>query len=580
MAELIKKTDNLNQGREKLNEAIKDAETAKGTSAQADDKATEALAKSESTQTQLDTIVIEGDSSVEAAQARVPVEGEAYPTLKARLDAENAEVTSQLAENTEVVAKSVQSISMPENISTVKTKSPKLVIVGNTNDKLNVVQFNGVNYVLYELDAAPGTTTASVGVSWDLIRLKKAIMANDVYVSKKNYNQSSIVGNLETLYAPAYRNTIESYSVYTHPDEVQANFVSASGDGYGIGVYGLSGYSPSEISWDVQIGTNRKCNILIFGTTTSSQDVDILVNGEVVVNIDTTKLAIGNNLTYKVLDFEIPTRVNISTAVKVTFRNNDTTGVKAYFSCLNYLKLKDYDGRDIDFYKVFTTNRKWIDHAGASDYAIFDHDIQQWCGSYHGGESRISAQMTWASGASWQPTVAWDTGRYTMRNKADIPTGWYITPSLKLRQLTNINDKGSMLSIFDWDTDGTMQMNFSLFNSSIVAETFYTALTTTHIDFNMIEYPRYENLPTDGSNVYMQNSEGYIIQRNSSKGLSLGNRFTLFGDRYIPNKLKTKGWIYNDDRLYKKLYYGFADGYTDGVLINSLQFRKALDFMS
>src|SRR5690606_6439996 len=97
MADLIKKTDTLNQGREKLNEAITDAETAKIVSEQADDKASQALAKSESTQTQLDTIVIDGDSSVEAAQARVSTTGTAYGTLKQRLDTEYEEVTSQLA---------------------------------------------------------------------------------------------------------------------------------------------------------------------------------------------------------------------------------------------------------------------------------------------------------------------------------------------------------------------------------------------------------------------------------------------------------------------------------------------------
>src|SRR5690606_11348984 len=102
MADLIKKTDTLNQGREKLNTAITDAETAKIVSEQADDKATQALAKSESTQTQLDTIVIDGDSSVEAAQARVSTTGTAYGTLKQRLDTEYEEVTSQLAQMTSV----------------------------------------------------------------------------------------------------------------------------------------------------------------------------------------------------------------------------------------------------------------------------------------------------------------------------------------------------------------------------------------------------------------------------------------------------------------------------------------------
>src|SRR5690606_29166411 len=78
---------------------ITDAETAKNISAQADDKATQALTQSESTQTQLDTIVINGDSSVEAAQARVSTTGTAYGTLKQRLDSEYQEVTTQLAQS-------------------------------------------------------------------------------------------------------------------------------------------------------------------------------------------------------------------------------------------------------------------------------------------------------------------------------------------------------------------------------------------------------------------------------------------------------------------------------------------------
>src|SRR5690625_1894625 len=98
MAELIQKTDTLNEGREKLNEAIKDAEKAKIDSSEALDTANTALSKSESTQTQLDNIVIDGDSSVEAAQARVDKDGKTYGTLKERLDTEHGIVTSQLAD--------------------------------------------------------------------------------------------------------------------------------------------------------------------------------------------------------------------------------------------------------------------------------------------------------------------------------------------------------------------------------------------------------------------------------------------------------------------------------------------------
>src|SRR5690625_2974976 len=98
MAELIRKEDTLNEGREKLNEAIKDSNMAKEDSSEALDKADTALANSESTQTQLDTIVIEGDSSVEAAQARVDEKGQSHTTLKKRIDDGFTKVTSQLAD--------------------------------------------------------------------------------------------------------------------------------------------------------------------------------------------------------------------------------------------------------------------------------------------------------------------------------------------------------------------------------------------------------------------------------------------------------------------------------------------------
>lgn len=96
MAELIKTTDSLNDGRKKLNDAITDSNAALSTANNAEKTANLAKAESESTQTQLDTIVIEGDSSVEAAQARVNNSGTAFPTLKQRLDAEHQEVTAQL----------------------------------------------------------------------------------------------------------------------------------------------------------------------------------------------------------------------------------------------------------------------------------------------------------------------------------------------------------------------------------------------------------------------------------------------------------------------------------------------------
>ena len=83
MSDLINATDSLNTGRVKINAIIEDASATAG---EAQTKANEALEKSNNTQAQLDQVVIEGDSSVESAQARVDSRGVTHQTLKSRID--------------------------------------------------------------------------------------------------------------------------------------------------------------------------------------------------------------------------------------------------------------------------------------------------------------------------------------------------------------------------------------------------------------------------------------------------------------------------------------------------------------
>src|SRR5690606_33134686 len=83
MAELIQRTDDLNTGREKLNKAIQ---------------------KVDYFQKQIDEIVVEGDSSVEAAQARVDADGNTFTTLKERLDTKETQFASQLEHTSQKIA--------------------------------------------------------------------------------------------------------------------------------------------------------------------------------------------------------------------------------------------------------------------------------------------------------------------------------------------------------------------------------------------------------------------------------------------------------------------------------------------
>jgi len=108
MTELINRDDSLNQGRVKLNEGIKASERAENKSDEALGKANQSLSQSTSTQEQLNQVVINGDSSVEAAQARVDAEGQTYQTLKERLDAKETQTTAQLAQKANQTALEVE----------------------------------------------------------------------------------------------------------------------------------------------------------------------------------------------------------------------------------------------------------------------------------------------------------------------------------------------------------------------------------------------------------------------------------------------------------------------------------------
>jgi len=111
MLELIKPTDTLAEGYPKINAAIQKADQAFVVADNAVDTANNALAvanqslaNSQSVQEQLNQVVINGDSSVEAAQARVNADNtKTYATLKERLDSEYVELKSQFEENTKQI---------------------------------------------------------------------------------------------------------------------------------------------------------------------------------------------------------------------------------------------------------------------------------------------------------------------------------------------------------------------------------------------------------------------------------------------------------------------------------------------
>ncbi|MEG7342565.1 hypothetical protein V6E27_28880 [Bacillus cereus] len=82
----------INMGIDNANEALKKSFIAESNSISSLDISKDAKEQVESVQTQLNQIVIEGDSSVEAAQARVDESGFEHETLKERIDADSFKI--------------------------------------------------------------------------------------------------------------------------------------------------------------------------------------------------------------------------------------------------------------------------------------------------------------------------------------------------------------------------------------------------------------------------------------------------------------------------------------------------------
>lgn len=90
--EKINPNENLRKSYPKINAAIDAAEKADGNASVAKTTAEQAVVTANSVQEQFNQVVIEGDSSVEAAQARVKADGTSFTTLKDRLDDTDAQL--------------------------------------------------------------------------------------------------------------------------------------------------------------------------------------------------------------------------------------------------------------------------------------------------------------------------------------------------------------------------------------------------------------------------------------------------------------------------------------------------------
>jgi hypothetical protein len=521
--------------------------------------------------TRIDNIVADaGSSNAEIVDARYDsVNNITHPTLKDRLDS----VQTEFKNYVQTVANHTlypQSPKPPK--SGLKTCTYK-IIHKTSADELQIIQKTNKGYVHYTFAKNNGASEAGrdYGINHELIRLIRARHIQDAYVYKNVSTPTT--GSVTVQYAPGLFNTIESLLFYL-PQRDDSKSISSQ-NGNGMGCYKIA--PSSEVTYDLKVNKKKKANALFMCTPGGSQDVQIYLNNILVKSFNPRSLvkngASPNSMA--LIDFEIPSTANTSDTVTVKIRNNSGAG-DAYLCALNYFELKDYDGQDITDYKCFgSTKSGWIENSGASDYALYDEDADLWFGSYHGGEISEFDRILWDSGTN----VKGDEYSLSHVQFSTINTGdWRVQKYFEIYQQTSLaNGKAKMVSKFDFNTDGTIEMDFGYYDGQVNLSVFYTALTCTNVSFEYLFYPQYKYFGTVPTNGYYSFpvTEGRISQVSAADTLQLDIRFTKFNNRY-----DSRGPTIADNAAYRKFYYGPVYGQSSKpVLLSAVSFSKGLDFI-
>ncbi len=450
--------------------------------------------------------------------------------------------------------------------SGVQTNSYKIIKKTGENE-LTVIQKTNKGYIKYVLERGFGASQEGTdyGGNHDLLRIVNVSHLQDGYVytdvaSPKTGTYESV------LYQEGARNIIEQLLMYTPSFDNNKAFSSKGVNG--LGCYGLK-YGMS-VEFEMEITSQSKANLLTLASSTCSQNINIYVNDIKVKNFNPRQFYFGEN-GIGVVEFNVPTKSTTNDKISVKIENADSTGL-FYLCALNYKKLNEYKGEYITDFKFIGSDKAgWIESKGASDYAMYDYDKKLWLGSYHGGEVLEVEQITWSSQRICESEYYLSS---TTLQNIEL-NDWRIQEYFKIYQRTNLaNGGGKMVSIFSFNVDGTIDMDFGYSEGTINLSNFYTALTCTNTNFRYLFYPFYKSFGVTPSNDYFnfQTTEGKISQVNSIDGLQLDIRFTKFNE-----SKNSRGCSIADNVAYRKFYYGVV--YGKPTIVKNVSFSKSLDFI-
>ena len=204
-------------------------------------KADGAVIQVDNIQGQVNQLVVDGDSSVEAAQARVDKDGEIYATLKDRLDTENNEVNQQLAQTEEQLKlsdlydKFYGSLSIYNKPSTFPLEIPLQVevsISGKVTHNYNIVENKNHVTTRYYVDVENGDNKNPGTEEQPFKTINRAFRhdpVDEIVIKSGVYGWSSGEGNSSWRWENHSFNIIGEGDVYLGAHRDEDEWVTVSG---------------------------------------------------------------------------------------------------------------------------------------------------------------------------------------------------------------------------------------------------------------------------------------------------------------------------------------------------------------
>ena len=509
----------------------------------------------EDVQNQLDNLIIEsGNANAEVSQARG-----GHDLLRGRFeDIEDKRADYNFASNNSQPAK-----------KGLLTNSYKLARKIDA-DNLEIFQKTSKGYLRYLFRQNSGGT--GYGVDYELLRVIRVEPISDVVVFSHAGNPTD--GTVEPTFpqfSVAPNNPFNNTTTRNFFDGYNADNSNNYHSEHALQPFTIA--SKSSVTYRIDKPTNTKLNVAFFhrsGRSGNNDVVNIYVNNRLARTV-----TINDSFSQNLMRFDIPVyerSTNASNPLNVRVEN--TSSNEVYIFGFNVFKLDEYNGEGIDsFVAVGSTLHPFISNPGASDYAMMNDETGSNFGSYHGGEKSNRCDVLWrdgnANGASFQSFNGLENGDFT------------VTEFLALKQITVLIERAYMHSNMNFNTDGTLQMDFSyqmFVGDNIPFRDFWTALTCTDPNFTILRQPVYQVAGSSTGHRFFKSTDGYVIQETNSGLQELHSRFTRFNNEFIGTS-EASSVSYQSG--YNKHYYAPIRNYRNDsrpIAPDTLQFSKGLDF--